>query len=420
MRLYPALDSNALTYLLDAIAADDYDPALDRSPLTKERLAMAWCLFHGNCSPWVPPTARAEYQRIKSDQKREVHRRWTQYHLQDQDLDVPDDVIERRVGNLLRHHHKVEDCRVLAETEFARLKTLLTVDETMRVRLQPHTTVEVLLPSEFWKRLAITANPHEGRGPLLVIHFTGRTGGGFPIRRRLLEREVEEARRTVCNACAADSRTRDRTRPRPAAQQKSRPRFSEVGCERRHLTVRTLAFASVIAVALLARPGVAQQRANFMMGRGYVGDLKVGMRGDEVVTLFGKERVREVDLPTENPESERAFEVRLDELNAAAPSLVVRLDPATARAMPLHERRVRGIDVSDARFRTADGLGVGSTMRQISARHRVQVGYGEGTLKAVVESLGMTFDFTAYYSTGRVPPDARAESVWIWSEPSAR
>jgi hypothetical protein len=165
MRLYPALDSNALTYLLDAIAVDDYDPALDASPLAKERLAMAWCLFHGNCSPWIPPTARDEYQRIRSEEKRDVHRRWTQYHLQDKDLNVPDHRIKQRVAELLPHHRKALDCRVLAETEFACLKTLLTVDQDLRARLQPHTSVSILLPSEFWKGLGVTAESASGIRP---------------------------------------------------------------------------------------------------------------------------------------------------------------------------------------------------------------------------------------------------------------
>jgi hypothetical protein len=96
------------------------------------------------------------------------------------------------------------------------------------------------------------------------------------------------------------------------------------------------------------------------------------------------------------------------------PSLVVRLDPATPGPIDLREKRVEGIEVHDARFKTSDGLGVGSTFREITARHRAKVGYGEGSLGAEVGDLGMTFDFTMFYSVGRVPPSARAESVWIW------
>jgi len=188
---------------------------------------------------------------------------------------------------------------------------------------------------------------------------------------------------------------------------------------RRYAGARGLAFGLVIGVAAFAGSSLAQQRGNFTMGRGYVGDLKVGMRGDEVVTQFGKDRVREVDVYTENPEPVRALEVRLGSVNAERPSLEVGLEPGTPGPIILREKRVGGIEVHDPRFKTADGLGVGSTLRQISARHRVKVGYGEGSLGGMVNDLGMTFDFTAYYGTGRVPPNARAESVFIWSEPDA-
>ncbi len=58
MSLHPAVDSNTLTYLLDAVGVEDYDSALDTTGLVDERLAMVWCVFFGNCSPWVPPTVQ--------------------------------------------------------------------------------------------------------------------------------------------------------------------------------------------------------------------------------------------------------------------------------------------------------------------------------------------------------------------------
>jgi hypothetical protein len=179
------------------------------------------------------------------------------------------------------------------------------------------------------------------------------------------------------------------------------------------MAIRTI-FASVVALWLTMWSVQAQQRASFIMGRGYVGALKVGMRGDEVVALFGKQRVREFDLYTENPEPERALEVRLGDVNAAMPSLVVRLTPATPGPIVLSQKRVRGIEVHDARFRTADGLGIGSTLREISARHGAKVSDGEGSVGAVAQDLGMTFDFTMSERDGHIPPTARAESVWVW------
>ena len=118
------------------------------------------------------------------------------------------------------------------------------------------------------------------------------------------------------------------------------------------------------------------------------------------VALFGKERARELDFYTENPEPERALEVRLGDVNAVEPSLVVRLEPPAPAPIVLREKRVYGVTVHDAGFKTADGLGVGSTMRQISARHRVEVTYNDGALVAIAADLGMTFDFAIDDSIG--------------------
>jgi len=106
MRIYPAVDSNTLTYLLDAVGVDSYDTALDTSGLVDERIAIVWCLFFGNCSPWVPPTVQIEYDKIKTAEKRDPHDRWTKYHLQDMPLRAPEDSLQKRTEELLPHHNK--------------------------------------------------------------------------------------------------------------------------------------------------------------------------------------------------------------------------------------------------------------------------------------------------------------------------
>src|SRR5438093_10105566 len=55
MPRYVAIDSNALTYLIDAVQIG-YSPDLDPRPVDHERVAMLRCLFYGDCSFWVPPT----------------------------------------------------------------------------------------------------------------------------------------------------------------------------------------------------------------------------------------------------------------------------------------------------------------------------------------------------------------------------
>jgi hypothetical protein len=64
-----AIDSNALTYLVDA-NQEDYDPAADKD-LGNQRLAMIRTLFYSDRLLWVGPTVEAEYQKIPNPGERE-------------------------------------------------------------------------------------------------------------------------------------------------------------------------------------------------------------------------------------------------------------------------------------------------------------------------------------------------------------
>src|ERR1035437_10117329 len=98
MSIYPAVDSNVLTYLVEALTDEEFDPASDGSGIAAESQAMVWCVFHGKCSPWVSPTVRSEYDRIAKPEKRERHDVWARYHFQDQPLTTPELVLQARVA----------------------------------------------------------------------------------------------------------------------------------------------------------------------------------------------------------------------------------------------------------------------------------------------------------------------------------
>jgi len=153
MPRYPAVDSNTLTYLLEA-RREDYDQALDHSALVLERVAMIRCYFYGDCSFWVTPTSQLEYAKIKNEAWRKVHDRWTKFMLQDMPLRTPLALLDFRTAELQRHHQAENDCRVVAETEFSGVETLLSCDKDLIARLQHHARVKIMRPSEFLTSLA--------------------------------------------------------------------------------------------------------------------------------------------------------------------------------------------------------------------------------------------------------------------------
>jgi hypothetical protein len=158
-----AIDSNALTYLIEA-NQEGYDPATDIH-LGKERLAMIRTLFYSDLLLWVGPTVEAEYQRIPSPGRRDDHRRIAQYVLEDQPLRVDTEVLEARVRELKASHRGEADCRVVAETEFAGLDTLLSCDDRMLGAFTGVSRVSVRRPSEFWESLRVATGSMPVRCP---------------------------------------------------------------------------------------------------------------------------------------------------------------------------------------------------------------------------------------------------------------
>ena len=149
----------------------------------------------------------------------------------------------------------------------------------------------------------------------------------------------------------------------------------------------------------------AQPQTDFTLARGRIGALRIGMTADEVVALFGAQRVKKVGLYTENPDPEPALEVRLGSISASKPSLTVELHPGNT---------VYRVQVFDKRYKTTDGLGIGSTLGQIRARHELKVGVGEGSVFASSDELGLSFDFSQFYPSLNIPARGRVQSILVF------
>jgi len=155
MPIYAAVDSNALTYLVNAIGVEGYDPAEDKTGLADERVAMARLFMYGDCRLWVPPIVRIETEDIPADELRDTQNRMTWYQLLDHDSGVDESVIAQGVNELLQHHKGFNNCRMLAEAEAMEVRCVLTRDDELQRRLQDHARIRILRPAELWESLNI-------------------------------------------------------------------------------------------------------------------------------------------------------------------------------------------------------------------------------------------------------------------------
>jgi len=173
-----------------------------------------------------------------------------------------------------------------------------------------------------------------------------------------------------------------------------------------HDWMRSSAAALVVGLSTaLAAQG------NYTLARGQVGPIRIGASVDAVNAAFGRDHIKEVDLRLEGMPSP-ALEIRLGDSSAQQPSLVAERFPS----MPDWIWRVR---VFDTRFRTADGLGIGSTFGDVRARHPIQgrLGADEGHIYAHVSDLELSFELDAAQPES-VTDSTRVKSVLVVLPPN--
>lgn len=158
------LDSQCLSYLLDAVAGVD-EPT---DPLAEERKALIRTWFYTPGTFYVSETVVAEVARIRNVERREFHESF----LQTLFLDLPvqnHGTVEARVNQLAASHPQLNDCRVLAEAEDLELHTLLTYDRDFMQRLKAaSSTVSGMTPRTYWA----TLNIPKGTPPITAPHQT--------------------------------------------------------------------------------------------------------------------------------------------------------------------------------------------------------------------------------------------------------
>ena len=163
-----ALDSNAMTYWIDAMSSVTGPPA---DPCGLEKIALARIFF------WMPdqsgfnltPTVEAEYRAIRDRAKLDDHASWALVMLSPV-RPVPDTVeVEARAIELAKFHKGANDCRIVAECELTEIVTLLTCAPPLLSNLSAEARgAQLCRPTEYWARMSVK----RGTRPIRFPHET--------------------------------------------------------------------------------------------------------------------------------------------------------------------------------------------------------------------------------------------------------
>ena len=166
---------------------------------------------------------------------------------------------------------------------------------------------------------------------------------------------------------------------------------------------------SISVVAQTTRDSIP---SSFLLTAGRAGSFELGMTVDQLIAQVGREHVR---LVATFPEGMFQPELEVDLPGfPTGPALV-----APIREWPCGQFALWSISVHDPRFRTATGLGVGSTLGDLRRHYPgVTVTHidADGGPSVVITELGLTFGMESV----PVYADAsRVESVWVFPQPVA-
>jgi hypothetical protein len=156
-------------------------------------------------------------------------------------------------------------------------------------------------------------------------------------------------------------------------------------------TARSFSIALLFALSCSPYPFEAPAKdKNLIIARGRVGEIKVGMRPDDIYAICGKQFTRIVDLQLEGMYSP-AIELFKTESKKNNPEVI----------FELNQDKVYRIKVRSPQYKTDKGIGVGSTFGDLRRVYGIkdpkQIAWGaEGFFGVVIKELGMSFRLDVY------------------------
>lgn len=195
------------------------------------------------------------------------------------------------------------------------------------------------------------------------------------------------------------------------AERTSSGRYRYSGCSLRRGAGRAGVMCALVMIASVAFLGsksqTAPQTTEFLVESGKAGPFELGATVEEIYNLIGRDHVRLVDLFAEGMFTP-ALEIQAPGANGR-PAIVAHI-----REWPCAQFSVWGILIRDERFRTRDGIGIGSTLSDVRRHYRVKMMSGEGSEIAFAASVNLSFVLDAV----RTPTDlSKVKSVWIPPQP---
>lgn len=121
---------------------------------------------------------------------------------------------------------------------------------------------------------------------------------------------------------------------------------------------------------------------DFVLAANRVGQVILGLPESAIYRIYRRQITRKVDLQVEGSPTPAVL-VFLTK-DRQHPALIIRLDDPA--------RGVYGVKVMDSRFRTARGIGAGSSLGRLRATEKpLSLAIGEGQFGAVADELGHDF-----------------------------